>query len=53
MVAVETETPKISATSLRGIPRSTAASTLSLRSLEYALMPAASHGFNAQAGHCQ
>jgi hypothetical protein len=33
------ETPKILATSLRGIPRSTASNTFSLRSFEYALMP--------------
>jgi hypothetical protein len=34
------ETPKTSATSLRSMPRSTAPSTLSLRSFEYAFMPA-------------
>ncbi len=34
-----TEIPKTCATSLRGTPRSTASSTLSLRSFEYALMP--------------
>ena len=32
------EIPKICATSFRGIPRSTASNTLSLRSFEYALM---------------
>ena len=32
------DTPKILATSFLGIPRSTAANTLSLRSFEYALM---------------
>ena len=41
---VETDTPKVSAISWRGIPRSTAASTLSLRSFEYALMSAVLHG---------
>jgi hypothetical protein len=35
--------PKVSATSLRGIPRSTAASILSLRSFECALMPTSWH----------
>jgi uncharacterized membrane protein YkvA (DUF1232 family) len=49
---VETETPKVLATCALGIPRSTAASTLSLRSFEYALMPALSHGFNTQASRC-
>ena len=34
-----TEMPKIRATSLRGIPRSMASNTFSLRSFEYALMP--------------
>src|SRR5215210_8929094 len=50
---VETDTPKVSAISRRGIPRSTAASTLSLRSFEYALMPTLSHGFNTQASRCE
>ena len=36
---VGTETPKTSATSLLGIPRSTASSTLSLKSLEYGFIP--------------
>jgi hypothetical protein len=51
----ETQTPKeVSATSSpRGIPRSAAANTLSLRSFEYALMHAASHGLNAQASRCE
>ena len=38
-----TEIPKIPATSLRGIPRSTASNTLSLRSFEYAFMPGSFH----------
>src|SRR5215216_4349505 len=50
---VETDTPKVFATSALGIPRSTAASTLSLRSFEYAFMSALSHGFNTQASRCQ
>jgi hypothetical protein len=50
---VETDTPKVFATSALGIPRSAAASTLSLRSLEYAFMPALSHGFNTQASRCE
>ena len=37
----------------RGHPASTVANTLSLRSFEFALMAAASHGFNAQASRCQ
>ncbi len=43
---VETDTPKVFATSALGIPRSTAANTLSLRSLGYAFLAALSHGFN-------
>ena len=50
---VETETLKVPAISWRGTPRSTAASTLTLRSFEYAFMPAALHGFNAQATRCK
>src|SRR5215211_5640163 len=50
---VETDTPKVFATCPLGIPRSTADSTLSLRSFEYAFMPALSHGFNTQASRCQ
>ena len=50
---VETDTPKVRATSALGIARSTAASTLSLRSLEYAFMAALSHGFNTQASRCK
>src|SRR5215218_9086570 len=50
---VETDTPKVFATSALGIPRSTAASTLSLRSFEYAFMSALSHGFNTQASRCR
>ena len=46
---VGTDMPKVLATSSRAIPRSTAASTLSLRSFEYAFMPAPSHRINAQA----
>jgi hypothetical protein len=34
-----TEIPNISATSLRGIPRSRASNTSSLRSFEYAFIP--------------
>ena len=41
------------ATSLRGIPRSTAANTLSLRSFEYAFMPAPSHELNTRASRCE
>jgi hypothetical protein len=37
------ETPKTLATSLRSMPRSTASSTLSLRSFEYAFMPESIH----------
>ena len=37
---VGTDTEKVSATSSLGSPRSTAASTLILRSFEYGLMPA-------------
>ena len=37
------EIPKILATSLRGIPRSTASNTLSLKSFEYAFMPGSFH----------
>jgi hypothetical protein len=37
------ETPKTSATRSRGIPRSTAASTFSLRSFEYGFILQASH----------
>ena len=40
---VGSETPKVSAISLRGDPRSTAASTLILRSFEYGFMPQVSH----------
>ena len=40
---VGNETPKVSATSLRGIPRSTAASTRNLKSFEYAFMLRVSH----------
>src|SRR5215217_3394261 len=40
---VGSETPKIRETSLRGIPRSQAASILSLRSFEYGFMPAVLH----------
>jgi hypothetical protein len=43
---VDTDTPKVFAASALGIPRSTAASTFSLRSFEYAFMAALSHGFN-------
>src|SRR5215211_6544292 len=50
---VETDTPKVFATCPLGIPRSTANSTLILRSFEYAFMPALSHGFNTQASRCQ
>jgi hypothetical protein len=38
-----TEIPKIRATFFRGIPRSTASNTLSLRSFEYALMLGSFH----------
>jgi hypothetical protein len=44
---VAADTPKVSATSVRDIPQSTAASTLSLRSFEYALMPKVSRELNA------
>ena len=37
------EIPKICATSLRGIPRSTASNTFSLRSFEYAFMLGSFH----------
>ena len=37
------ESPKIRATSLRAIPRSTASNTFSLRSFEYALMLGSFH----------
>src|SRR5215218_11229632 len=40
---VGSEAPKIRETSLRGIPRSQAASILSLRSFEYGFMPAVLH----------
>ena len=40
---VATETPKRRTISLRGVPRSTAASTRNLRSFEYAFIPGASH----------
>jgi hypothetical protein len=40
---VETDTPKTLAACALGIPRSTAASTLSLRSFEYGFMPRVSH----------
>src|SRR5215208_4274766 len=42
-LTVGSETPKVSATSPRGIPRSTAASTLILRSFEYGFMTRVSH----------
>ena len=38
------ETPKTRTTSALGSPRSTAASSLTLRSFEYAFIAAASHG---------
>ncbi len=38
-----TEIPKTRATSLRGVPPSTASNALSLRSLEYALMLGSLH----------
>jgi hypothetical protein len=40
---VGSETPKIRAACALGIPRSTAASTLILRSFEYGFMPEVSH----------
>lgn len=45
--------PKISATSLRGIPRSTASNTLSLRSFEYAFMPVVSTRISFHATRCE
>jgi len=47
------DTPKIRATSPRGIPRSTASNTLSLRSFEYAFMPVASTRINFYATRCK
>jgi hypothetical protein len=40
---VGSDTPKTRATSFFGMPRSTAASTLSLRSFEYGFMAEVSH----------
>src|SRR5215210_43754 len=47
------DTPKIRATSLPGIPRSTASNTLSLRSFEYAFMAVVSMRINFHATRCQ
>jgi hypothetical protein len=49
---VGADTPKICAISSRGIPRSTAASTLSLRSFEYGFMPRVSYPLNPCASRC-
>src|SRR5215210_4401138 len=50
---VGSDTPKTRAISSRGIPRSTAASTLSLRSFEYGFMPGVSHPINPHASRCR
>jgi hypothetical protein len=48
-----TDTEKVFATSFRGTPRSTAASTRDLRSIEYGFMPGVSLRINGHASRCQ
>ena len=52
-LTVAGDTPKVPTTSPRGIPRSTAAKTLSPRSFGYAFMLAVSHQPNVHASRCR